>query len=154
MPASAPTLSNQRLITLDIAKGIGMLFVIFAHVNYTPKLLILIYSFHMPLHFILSGFLFDRNRYSTYSAFFRRRWQTLLLPYLIASVISIGYIAVWDLICPAAAHFSRQEYRDYIIQIFLAQQSSKVLNSPLWFIPCLMLVESIYYFLSNSKKLF
>lgn len=46
---------NKRMDTIDIAKGIGILFVIFAHVNYTPEVLVLIYSFHMRYFLSFQG---------------------------------------------------------------------------------------------------
>ena len=50
----------KRIEWIDNAKGLGILFVIIAHViNHTQTLMsasTLIYTFHMPLFFILSGF--------------------------------------------------------------------------------------------------
>lgn len=50
---------NGRLAVFDVVKGLGMLLVIYAHVNYQTEVLTTIYSFHMPLFFIVSGMLFD-----------------------------------------------------------------------------------------------
>ena len=44
----------KRLDFIDVAKGIGILFVIIAHINYKPSLLTVIYSFHMPLFFFFA----------------------------------------------------------------------------------------------------
>ena len=49
---------NKRIEYLDVAKAIGILFVILGHCYYTakvPHLGTAIYSFHMPLFFIISG---------------------------------------------------------------------------------------------------
>ena len=57
-------MEKERYAYLDLAKGIGMLMVIFCHVaqviGVTDHFRILqnqIYAFHMPLFFIISGFL-------------------------------------------------------------------------------------------------
>lgn len=43
---------NQRLIYLDILKGIGILWVIIGHIFILPNnIRIYLYSFHMPLFF-------------------------------------------------------------------------------------------------------
>lgn len=45
-----------RIDTIDIIKGIGILLVIFGHVNTEGQLSrFFIYSFHMPLFFFFSG---------------------------------------------------------------------------------------------------
>lgn len=77
-----------RLPVIDVAKGIGMLLVIYAHVNYTPGQLAYIYSFHMPLFFLLSGMMFDREKYGTFTAFMKRKVQTMVCPYLLFYLLS------------------------------------------------------------------
>lgn len=142
-------ISLERLDTIDIAKGIGILFVVFAHVNYTPELLVLIYSFHMPLFFIISGMMFQKEKYKTFTAFFKRKVQTLIVPYIIFSVCSIGYAYVSEQIFPELFDISRTEYLQYLRQVILAQGSHPVLNTPLWFVLCLFAVEIMYYFIAK-----
>lgn len=52
--------NSKRIVSLDIAKGIGILIVVLGHVLRTSDVFLLrfIFSFHMPLFFILSGFVF------------------------------------------------------------------------------------------------
>ena len=53
--------AKKRLHWLDYSKTIGMYLVILGHVkNNTLLLKSIIYSFHMPLFFFLSGFLHKR----------------------------------------------------------------------------------------------
>lgn len=53
---------NERIIYLDIAKGIGILLVVLGHLNLEFVLKNIIYSFHMPLFFYLGGVIsFSRN---------------------------------------------------------------------------------------------
>lgn len=69
--------AKQRFDFIDVAKGIGMLFVIYAHVNYNKAVLIPIYSFHMPLFFIISGMMFNRSRFAGFGDFVKRRFSVL-----------------------------------------------------------------------------
>ena len=48
-------LNKERIIWIDYAKAIAMFFVIFGHVDSGNYLTNWIYSFHMPLFFLLSG---------------------------------------------------------------------------------------------------
>lgn len=59
----------NRYDFLDVAKGIGILLVVIAHINYTPSLITIIYSFHMPIFFFFSGMVFNRNKYSDFKTF-------------------------------------------------------------------------------------
>lgn len=53
--------SSKRIESLDIAKGIGILIVVLGHVLRTDDVFLkkFIFSFHMPLFFMLSGFVFN-----------------------------------------------------------------------------------------------
>jgi len=81
------SLNNKRFEILDIAKGIGIFLVVFAHVNYTPFLLAYIYSFHMPIFFVFSGMLFNRDKYDNFLCFLKRRIKTLIYPYLLFYIL-------------------------------------------------------------------
>ena len=48
-------LNKKRILWIDYAKAFAMFFVIFGHVNSGNYLTNWIYSFHMPLFFLLSG---------------------------------------------------------------------------------------------------
>ncbi len=143
--------SRKRYDFIDVAKGIGVLFVIIAHVNYTPSILTTIYSFHMPLFFIISGMLFSQSNYSNFSAFIKRKVQTLICPYVLFYMLSI----LFHLIVRVIANIQNikiNEFLMYFSQMFLSQGSGKLPNAPLWFVPCLFVVEIIYFFISKLKK--
>lgn len=58
--SSQTTDNNKRLDYLDVAKGIGILLVILGHcqLGRIGRAHSLIYSFHMPLFFFISGVCF------------------------------------------------------------------------------------------------
>lgn len=53
--------NSKRIESLDIAKGIGILIVVLGHVLRADDVFLkkFIFSFHMPLFFMLSGFVFN-----------------------------------------------------------------------------------------------
>ena len=53
-------LVSKRELWIDILRGIGILLVVLGHTN--PPFKRIIYSFHIPLFFILSGFLWNDRR--------------------------------------------------------------------------------------------
>jgi fucose 4-O-acetylase-like acetyltransferase len=69
-----------------IAKGIGIFFVVVGHFDpenspiYWSGIKGIIYSFHMPLFFILSGYLYSHGKYS-YSELIKAKVKRLLYPF-------------------------------------------------------------------------
>lgn len=77
---------SQRLDYLDVAKGIGILLVILGHCQLGRNVHAVIYSFHMPLFFFVSGLCFS-NKY-TFSSLAVKRFKQMILPTIYFSVIS------------------------------------------------------------------
>ena len=63
---------------IDVLKGIAMVMVIFDHIGWGDHVHTYIQSFHMPLFFILSGYLFKQKPLNIILA---RRVRSLLVPY-------------------------------------------------------------------------
>lgn len=96
-------MENKRLKWADIAKGIGIILVVFAHTlvpklrdaNDTVKFIwIFIYNFHMPLFFFVSGWLFEKNigTYTDKAKFIGGKARLLMLPYLVFSLLAYAVI--------------------------------------------------------------
>ncbi|WP_353939436.1 acyltransferase family protein [uncultured Bifidobacterium sp.] len=52
---------NSRLTALDSLRGFGILLVVLGHASRSVGLASWIFSFHMPLFFIISGMLFHEK---------------------------------------------------------------------------------------------
>ncbi len=143
---------RARIGYIDIAKGLGMLTVIYGHILYTGNIYTYIYSFHMPLFFFLAGMCYRKGKYSSALQVVKARAKTLLLPYVIFSVGTWGIWALYNLILQNEV----ESYLSPLLQTFLAQGSGGYLvhNVPLWFIPCLFIVELLYYFIAKLPKKF
>lgn len=81
---------NSKKAVMDwvyIAKGIGMILVVFGHFHpensprYYSVINALIYSFHMPLFFIISGLLYDYKKLP-YSEFVKTKTKRLAIPFM------------------------------------------------------------------------
>ncbi len=143
---------KARIGYIDIAKGLGMLTVIYGHILYMGNIYTYIYSFHMPLFFFLAGMCYRKGKYTSALHVVKARAKTLLLPYVIFSVSTWGVWALYNLIL----HNEVESYLSPLLQTFLAQGSGGYLvhNVPLWFIPCLFIVELLYYFIAKLPKRF
>jgi polysaccharide biosynthesis protein PslL len=74
---------SKRIEYIDIARGIGILLVVMGHNDFalvSPFAYKLIYSFHMPLFFFLSGYFI--NTTIGFWSFFKKRFNSLIKPYL------------------------------------------------------------------------
>jgi len=145
-------MNRERLTAIDIAKGIGIILVVFTHVNYTPNILTVVYSFHMPLFFVLSGLLFKKEKYTSFLLFFKHRFVKLVVPYIIYEIASIVYLYITNEMLWPLFDVSAADYMEYIKQIAYSVRSMRHVNQALWFIPCLFAVEMMYYFISKMKK--
>ncbi len=142
----------RRIDWIDVAKGIGIILVVFAHINFTPAILDTIYSFHMPLFFIISGILFNKQKYSSFWIFLKRKLQTLICPYVLFYSLVLIYTYLTKYIVSGFSNFDLSAFANHFLQMFLSQGSAKVVSAPLWFVLCLFTVEILYFFISKIDK--
>lgn len=140
---------KDRITYIDIAKGIGIFFVIWGHIILNGPGYNFIYAFHMPLFFFLSGLVFSDKKYESGKEFIKKRLKTLILPYIIWSIVTYLY---WVLVENRFA--GNANIISPFIQIFISQGSSGYMlhNIPMWFVLCLFLVEIIYYYICKIKN--
>ena len=138
---------SKRVDYLDMLKCLGMFIVVSGHIH--PRygwFSLPIHCFVIPLYFLLSGMTFKRQKYPTLWAFVKHRAKTLLLPYLMFSIVTWLFWAVYNVVLHTGA-----DLWGPLLQTFIAQGSGNYLvhNVPLWFLPCLFVVEVIYYLVSK-----
>src|SRR4030065_1660166 len=85
--------TSVRIAWVDHAKALGICMVVLGHTAGLPAFgMNLIYSFHMPLFFFLSGYLLKEiHLQQSLSGFLKRMWRTLLVPYICFWVLSYFY---------------------------------------------------------------
>ena len=127
-------MSDKRLHYIDILKGIGIILVILGHSCISGKVYVYIFSFHMPLFFFISGYLYINN--NNFMNFVYKKIKTLLIPYICFAVIT-GII--YSLIS------NNFDLLFLLEKILYLKGEVLQLDSPLWFLPCLFFAEIIYY---------
>lgn len=88
---------RNRIEWLDIAKGICIVLVVLGHeLTWDESLRYLIYAFHIPMFFVLSGMtaFVTRETEKSFNVFLKRNVNGLLKPYAIGS----GFYIMFDLI--------------------------------------------------------
>ncbi|MBQ5561171.1 MAG: acyltransferase family protein [Lachnospiraceae bacterium] len=76
---------KQRNTTMDVAKALAMLAVIIGHTKYNDNLRMVLYAFHLPVFFIISGYFF--NIKESFSRFFIKKTKAYVIPYVSFSLI-------------------------------------------------------------------
>ena len=117
------TTSANRYEYIDIAKGIGILLVVWAHILLVGWTHRFIYAFHMPLFFFISGYLFKSDKYNSFKDFFKKRFKRLIIPYLIYSVFTWTIWAIFRYI----THSDVKSYFMPLVQTVIAQGSGEFL---------------------------
>lgn len=97
----------QRINFIDFIKGICMILVIWGHCieycdpisyqnnnYYSNPLFEIIYSFHMPLFMLLSGYFFANNFSRSFYSILRRRFIQLVIPCLTWGIIGLFFIYI------------------------------------------------------------
>lgn len=139
----------MRLNWIDSLKGIGIILVVLGHHSLPAALDTYIFSFHMPLFFFISGFLFDFGKYSKSSAnFVKGKFRSLIVPYfLFASLTCLFYCLLDAVYQPGITNIefcdANALHRIYSIVYALGPLISY--NPPLWFLPCLFVTELLFY---------
>lgn len=125
---------KTRINWIDQAKGIGILLVVIGHMAIPLKLSIIIFSFHMPLFFFISGFLFNEKKYaSDFKTIMIFKFSTLIWPFITFTFLALALRSIYDF-------ENTVETFDYAG--FLMGMDS--INVPLWFLTALFSTEIIF----------
>lgn len=123
----------KRIEWVDIARGIAIICMIAGHSSIPTPLSKYIWSFHMPLFFVVSGLFFKNPNVISFKSLFIKRIFSLLIPYcFFTAVVMCGYIGT-EYFKPAELYEGWEGYA-------------------LWFVPVLFFAELIFYFIAKLKK--
>lgn len=137
---------KERLTYLDVVKGIGILLVVIGHVYAFNRqivdrfFVIWLYSFHMPLFFIISGMLIAYKDEKDIWKFVKKRIKGILIPYVFFSIFSIIVFAIVN---------------DFSREVFVQNVKATICGvgiDTLWFLPALFFGEVIFFVLRNLLK--
>lgn len=132
---------NKRDQSLDILRGIGIFLMVFDHVGWGSLVHTYIQSFHMPLFFIASGYLWKNEVLSSLA---KKRFKSLMIPY---AVFSTAFL----LLQIAPVFGGEQSLHNSLKAVLL--YPSDIDNMPiapaLWFLPCMFSASIVYSLLSR-----
>lgn len=136
---------------IDAVRGIGIILVIIGHCRRPEIVLKLIQSFHMPLFFFISGYLF-RIKDCSFGQFFKHRLKLYIKPYIELSVINLF---IWMIIKykSGTENLGRLFVR-YLIGLAYSRGTWYWMPncSALWFLTALFCASIIMYFIVKRER--
>ena len=149
-----PRGTTSRLTHLDAAKGLAILAVILGHSGIS-QINSLVYSFHLPLFFIISGY-FCNHKTDTIS-FAKRRFIQLIIPYIIVSGLVI-ILHTLDSYCTSGYYPARTALKNIsIAALYGTGNPTSVLGyditaiGAIWFLPATFVAQLIWRYTSTWK---
>ncbi|MBQ3431235.1 MAG: acyltransferase family protein [Clostridia bacterium] len=148
---------QRKIAYIAQAQLIGCLLVILGHsipLNWKiPNAIYLmdtfLYTFHMPLFFFVSGYLFYKThamqRY-TYSAYVRKRSYRLLLPYVVLTIVGFFPKVLLSTFFHGEAELSLM----FFIKAFLVPREN--VWGHFWFLPTLLLISFLSFLFAKLKN--
>lgn len=132
-------LSRSR--DLDVAKGLGILLVVVGHgYSHSTNIEVLIYGFHMPFFFIVSGMIYGQKQ-EQFRFDFCKKIRTLIIPYLF-------FEFMWWL-CIALMNVKNTDWDGTEIAIKAVFFRGNIAT---WYLPCLFLTELIFWMVLHTGK--
>ncbi|MGB5942563.1 MAG: acyltransferase family protein [Leeuwenhoekiella sp.] len=139
---------NQRLVWVDQARGLAIFLVVYGH-NY-PDIEPYIYSFHVPLFFLISGMFHPKN--VTFGTA-RKRVKLILTPYFIwASILFLFWLLI-------GRFYGQSALKDLsplknLFGIFYAQGGQEFMDwgIPMWFLPCIFVVFLLFSAINEIRS--
>lgn len=139
---------KNRIGYYDIAKGIGIILVVVAHIEYMPlELRQYIVTFHMPAFFVISGMLMrlTNEKERDIKALLSHKLKRILLPYFVFSLIfPITYYLRF--LVTGEGYSNEHFIQDILVGISMTGVSV------LWFLPALFFSELIVLFIIKNLK--
>lgn len=137
----------KRLEYLDYIKGFSILLVILGHIYDSSKFIkIWIYSFHIPLFFIISGALIKYTNIKKRSMknIIVSKFKSLIIPYVCFELITILILMIKN-------DFTLGAFKQNVVESILMYCKA----GATWFLPCIFVAEIVYIivlkYIKNNK---
>lgn len=137
---------TKRNESIDFLKGIAIFSVVLAHCWLLDREIFhFIYSFHMPLFFCISGYLFSAKK--KYKDFLVGKIKNLIIPYILFFVFSfIVSVTIFE------KDITLLNGLKYLI--LGGKNCARVHNWALWYLQLFFIASNVFYFIAKIKYTF
>lgn len=125
---------NKRNITIDVAKGIGIILVVWVHAG--GPFSSYIGQFHMPLFFLISGYLYNSRR--DLKEYLIHKIQHLWIPFMFWNILSLTAKFV------LSSFSSTPQYIMNVFLVLFTVSHDGTFFGATWFLGALLVVSCLY----------
>lgn len=148
--------NNKYLSYVNVIKGIAILTVLVGHTSCPAWMAKLVYTFHMPLFFAVTGYLYNDKKWNgQFRKFVKKRAETYLIPYFL---VCIGILCLNQFEYRVVDHRADawELLWKNIYGIFYSKALSEYMINcvPLWYLTCIFVSSVIFYLVIQLKEKF
>ena len=133
---------KNRIGYIDMSKGLAIILVIIGHSSFVPNnAKLLLYAFHIPLFFFLSGFTLNVRKYETFSGYFLNKLKGLVVPFFLLN----SFVFLFQLFVMYPDQVLSFNILHFIKQLLLSDRLH--IYFQLWFLNVLFLAHVFSYFI-------
>lgn len=134
--------SKARIVWIDQLRSIAFLLVIIGHVTIPEEFQSWIYSFHMPLFFLISGLTINREKIMNmpFKQYFFKQVRSLVVPYFWLNFL---VFPLWYLTFHFVTHI-KTTASETLLGIFAGSLDWNMPSNALWFLLVLFLAQILY----------
>lgn len=140
------TKAKSRVDSIDILRAVGIIIMVMGHVGFGGVFDRYIHSFHMPVFFLISGYLFASKSGANVGKQIAKKAERLLLPYLFYAIINYIFwlILVYE-----------QGMNSYAPLLRLVTYNTEKLPicGALWFLTAMFFAETYYIVLDRLIRI-
>ncbi len=142
-------MKKERIGWIDAAKGLAMLLVVYGHNPMNASILKVVYLLNVPIFFLMSGYTFKAEKYTSFFQLIKKLAVRVLVPYVIMNLLAFP---VYYLTRNMAIDETAVE--NFIIGMLKGTGAGSGLkcNIPLWFLPCIFVVQCLWYGVAKYAK--
>ncbi|MDO4308534.1 MAG: acyltransferase family protein, partial [Eubacteriales bacterium] len=144
---------KERMHWVDIARGFFMIAIVLGHVFHSGYLRHWVFSYHVPAFFFLAGYCFKYIQ--DVQQFIKKKVRTIVIPYLIFSLMSIVLFAIAQLVMPKVGTLLECDLVTNFFVMLYGNSKPETMryNLPLWFLPCFFCVTILAYIVEKLSRI-
>lgn len=139
-------MNPNRIAYIDWAKGVGILLMVYGHTSGVPDVTRMwISAFHMPLFFIIGGFVCtlminkDAGASSKFQWYAKKRVRQLFVPYIFWGLVACLFFSFMETFAYGFAH-GKEKFSHLLWMLITMRETTSM-----WFIPCYLIAELVAY---------
>ena len=144
--------TKKHIEWIDTARGIAILLVILGHMPINKWTHDFIYSFHMPLFFIISGFFIAGETALAVSEYIKKKYTRLIIPYLFFGIlIMIPFSIVFEAYRTGDASIGTMSnlFSRHLVGHLIGLRNDWPYVGLFWFLPCLFCSLILIFLISK-----